>query len=41
MGPKIESDVRFLESGGKRVIISSLKLAEKTLAERDGTTIVP
>jgi carbamate kinase len=41
MGPKIESSVRFLESGGKRVIISSLELAEKALAGRAGTTIVP
>jgi carbamate kinase len=41
MGPKIESAIRFLESGGKRVIISSLELAEKALAGRAGTTIVP
>jgi carbamate kinase len=41
MGPKIESAVRFLEAGGKRVIISSLELAEKALAGRAGTTIVP
>jgi carbamate kinase len=40
MGPKIESAVRFLESGGKRVIISSLEKAEEALAGRAGTTIV-
>ena len=40
MGPKIESAVRFLESGGRRVIISSLEMAEEALAGRAGTTIV-
>ena len=40
MGPKIESAVRFLESGGNRVIISSLEMAEEALAGRAGTTIV-
>jgi carbamate kinase len=41
MGPKIESAVRFLESGGKRAIISSLEKAEEALAGKAGTTIVP
>ena len=40
MGPKIESAVRFLESGGKRVIISSLEMAETALTGKAGTTIV-
>jgi len=40
MGPKIESAVKFLESGGNRVIISSLEMAEEALAGRAGTTIV-
>jgi carbamate kinase len=40
MGPKIESAVKFLESGGERVIITSLELAEEALAGRAGTTIV-
>jgi carbamate kinase len=40
MGPKIESAVRFLESGGKRVIISSLEMVEEALAGRAGTTVV-
>jgi len=40
MGPKIEAAIRFLESGGNRVIISSLDMAEEALAGRAGTTIV-
>lgn len=40
MGPKIESAVRFLESGGTRAIISSLEMAEEALAGKAGTTIV-
>jgi len=40
MGPKIESAVTFLESGGNRAIISSLEKAEQALAGRSGTTIV-
>ncbi|MDA4115650.1 MAG: carbamate kinase [Thaumarchaeota archaeon] len=40
MGPKIESAVRFLESGGDRVIITSLEMAENALAGRAGTRIV-
>ena len=40
MGPKIESAVRFIESGGERVIIGSLETAEDALAGRAGTTIV-
>jgi carbamate kinase len=41
MGPKIESAVRFLESGGRRVLITSLETAVETVAGRAGTTIVP
>ena len=40
MGPKVASAVKFLESGGGRVIISSLEKAEEALAGRAGTTIV-
>jgi carbamate kinase len=40
MGPKIESAVKFLESGGDRVIITSLDMAEDALAGNAGTTIV-
>jgi carbamate kinase len=41
MGPKIESAVRFLDSGGKKVIITSLNLAEEALSGHVGTTITP
>ncbi len=40
MGPKIESAVRFLESGGDSVIITSLENAEDALAGKVGTRIV-
>lgn len=40
MGPKIESAICFLESGGERAIISSLEKAEEALAGKAGTTIV-
>jgi carbamate kinase len=40
MGPKIESAIRFIESGGERVVIGSLEMAEDALAGRAGTTIV-
>lgn len=39
MGPKIESAVKFLESGGDRSIITSLELAEDALAGKAGTRI--
>jgi carbamate kinase len=41
MGPKIESAVKFLESGGSRTLITSLELAGEAIAGRAGTTIVP
>ena len=40
MGPKVEGAIRFLESGGDRVIITSLEMAEDALAGKAGTTIV-
>jgi carbamate kinase len=40
MGPKIESAVTFLESGGASVIITSLEMAEEAMAGRAGTRIV-
>jgi len=40
MGPKVESAIRFLESGGARVIITSLELAEDAIQGKAGTTIV-
>jgi carbamate kinase len=39
MGPKIESAVRFLESGGSKAIITSLEMAEEAIAGRAGTVI--
>jgi carbamate kinase len=39
MGPKIESALRFLEGGGKRVIISSLESALLAMKENAGTVI--
>lgn len=41
MGPKIESAVRFLESGGSRALITSLEMAGEAIAGKAGTTIVP
>ena len=41
MGPKIESAVRFIESGGSRALITSLEMAREAIAGRAGTTIVP
>ncbi len=40
MGPKVESAVKFLESGGESAIITSLELAEEALAGKAGTTVV-
>jgi carbamate kinase len=40
MGPKIESAVKFLESGGDSVIITSLEMAEDALAGKAGTRVV-
>lgn len=40
MGPKVESAVRFLQSGGGRAVIASLENAEEALAGRTGTTII-
>jgi len=39
MQPKIETAIRFLESGGKKVIITSPKLLEKALKGKAGTVI--
>lgn len=41
MGPKIESAVTFLRSGGRLAVVSSLEKAEAALSGRAGTTIVP
>lgn len=39
MQPKIEAAIRFLESGGKKVIITSPKLAERAMKGKAGTVI--
>ncbi len=41
MKPKIESAIRFLDSGGKRAIVCSISNCEKALAGKAGTAIVP
>lgn len=40
MGPKIEAAIRFLETGGRRVIITSLETAVPALMGETGTHIV-
>lgn len=40
MGPKIEATIRFLESGGKRAIITSIQNIAKAVAGKAGTEIV-
>jgi carbamate kinase len=40
MGPKIESAIRFIESGGEAAIITSLEMAEEALAGKAGTRIL-
>jgi carbamate kinase len=39
MGPKIESAIRFIESGGEKAVITSLKLTRKALEGNAGTNI--
>jgi carbamate kinase len=41
MGPKVESAIRFLESGGREVIITSFEYLTSALEGNDGTRIVP
>jgi carbamate kinase len=41
MKPKIESAIRFLDSGGKRAVICSISNCEKALSGKAGTAIVP
>ena len=40
MGPKVEAAIRFLEGGGKRVIIGDLEEAMPALRGEAGTHIV-
>ena len=41
MGPKIQAALKFLEEGGKEVIITSFDLAQPALRGQAGTRIVP
>jgi carbamate kinase len=41
MKPKIEAAIQFLESGGKKVIISSIEKTFEAFKEKTGTIIVP
>lgn len=41
MGPKILSAIRFLEFGGKRVVISNIESGNLALLGKTGTTITP
>jgi carbamate kinase len=41
MGPKILSAIRFLEFGGKKVVISSIEAGCRALKGETGTTILP
>jgi carbamate kinase len=40
MGPKVEAAVKFLESGGTEVIITSIENAEKSFQGVGGTKII-
>lgn len=39
MGPKVEAIIRFVESGGKRAIVTSLKRMEASLSGKAGTEV--
>jgi carbamate kinase len=41
MGPKIEAAIQFLESGGQKVLITSIDKADAALRDRAGTWILP
>lgn len=41
MGPKVEAAIRFLESGGKEVIITSLSRLAEAVNGNEGTHILP
>jgi carbamate kinase len=41
MGPKIQAAINFLESGGKRVIITSIEKSVEAVSGKAGTVIVP
>ncbi len=39
MGPKVEAAVRFVESGGRRAVITSLEMIEEAVHGRAGTVV--
>jgi carbamate kinase len=39
MGPKVEAAIRFVESGGRRAVITSLEMIEEAVHGRAGTVI--
>jgi carbamate kinase len=41
MGPKIEAAIKFIDSGGKRAIITSLEGVDAAIKGEGGTEIVP
>ncbi len=41
MGPKVNAAIDFLQSGGKEVIVTSIRLARKSLDGEAGTRIMP
>ena len=41
MGPKVEAAIKFLDGGGKMVVISSLEEARKAVYGEAGTRIIP
>jgi carbamate kinase len=40
MGPKVEAALRFVEAGGRRAVIASLKDAAVAVAGHGGTQLV-
>ena len=41
MGPKIEAAIRFLENGGKRVVITDFETISREFSPEAGTVIIP
>jgi carbamate kinase len=41
MGPKIDAALRYLDAGGREVVITSIERLHDALAGRAGTRIVP
>jgi carbamate kinase len=41
MGPKVEAAIKFLDSGGRRTIITSLEGIDDAIEGEGGTEIIP